>query len=193
MQYLINLDQNIFYWFNSLLFKSPILDSIIQFFAVYLIYSVPLLLLFFWFFRSDDKRKSFLLDLTITSVISWQVIARMIGIWINRPRPDTFLSTKELLFHPPTYAFPSDHALFLAFITTFLFLGGYKKMAWVALFITILISLSRIIVGFHWPTDILVGWILGVILAYLFYLIRKPMEKYFSQPLLSIARYLKLA
>src|SRR3990167_2383686 len=194
MQNLIDIDQSVFSWFNSLVGVSPILDWKLKFFAVYLIYLVPVLLLFFWFYptsprlrgarEKNEKTQLFLLNLLITSVISWQVIARIIGEWINRPRPDTFLGTKELLFHTPTYAFPSDHALFLAFITTFLFLGGYKKMGWIALIATIIISLSRVIIGFHWPLDVLVGWIIGIILAYLFYQLRNLIEKYLSKPLL---------
>jgi len=98
-----------------------------------------------------------------------------------------------LLFHPPTYSFPSDHALFLAFIAAFLFINGYKKIGWMALTITLIISISRIIIGFHWPGDILVGWILGIALAYFFYQIRKPMEEYIVKPLISIARKIGLA
>ena len=193
MQNLINLDEKIFSWFNSMIEKSPIFDSIIKFSSVYLIYFVPVALLFFWFWKKNEKNQLFLLNLTITSVISWQVIARIIGMIINRPRPENFAGTKELLFHPPTYSFPSDHALFLAFIAAFLFINGYKKIGWMALTITLIISISRIIIGFHWPGDILVGWILGIALAYFFYQIRKPMEEYIVKPLISIARKIGLA
>ena len=193
MQSLINLDQNIFNYLNFFVGANPVLDFVIKFFAVYLIYFVPLFFLFFWFWKKKEETQKFLLELCFVSVISWQVIARVIGMLINRPRPSTFLGTKEIFFHPPTYSFPSDHALFLACLTAYLYFSGYKKMGNIALLATILISVSRIIAGLHWPGDVLAGWILGVILAYIFYIFRKYIQKYIANPLYNIAKKLKLA
>lgn len=192
MQNLITLDQNIFFKLNSLIGTSLLLDEIIKIIAVYLVYIIPLLFIFFWFFQKNEKTQKFLLELFITSVVSWQVIARVLGMIINRPRPSTFLGTKEVIFHPPTYSFPSDHALFLAYLTAYLYFSGYKKMGNIALIITILVSISRIFAGFHWPADVLAGWIIGALLAYLFYLIRKPIEKYIINPLWNFAKLIKL-
>jgi undecaprenyl-diphosphatase len=214
MQSLISLDEKVFSWFNSAIGLSPILDWLIKILSVYAVYTVPFIILFFWF-RPVPPRRSpsghlrgaeektqtyelekiriFLINLFVSVIISWQGIATIIGKWINRPRPDTFAGTKEILFHPPTYSFPSDHALFFAFITAYLYLNGYKKMGNIALIITLLVSLSRVSGGFHWPGDIVAGWMLGTILAYLFYLIRKPMEKYIARPIIGVLKRIKLA
>jgi len=192
MQNMIKFDQNIFSWFNSFVGQNEVFDQIIKFFAVYLIYLVPILFIFFWFWKRNQKTQKFLLELFLTSVVSWQVIARIIGMVVNRPRPSTFAGAREIIFHPPTYAFPSDHALFLAFLTTYLYLSGYKKIGNLALAATIIISMSRIIVGFHWPADILAGWILGIILAYAFYLIKDKLEKYIINPLWDLLKKIKL-
>lgn len=193
MQNLINLDQNVFYWLNSLIGHSSIFDSFIKVIAVYSVYLVPLLILFFWFYKKDIETKVFLLTLFITSIISWEGIAKIIGKLIHRARPFDLPGAKEVLFHRPDYSFPSDHALFLMFLTTYLYLSGYKKWGNIALIATIIVSISRVIGGFHWPSDILGGWIIGAILAYLFWLIRKPIEKYISVPLVKLAKILKLA
>jgi len=192
MQNLITIDRNIFLKLNSFIGKNQIIDEIVKITAVYIVYIIPILFIFFWFYKKNEKTQKFLLELFITSVISWQVIARFLGMIINRPRPSTFLGTKEVIFHPPTYSFPSDHALFLAYITAYLYFSGYKKMGNISLVVTILVSISRIFAGFHWPADVLAGWIIGAFLAYLFYLIRKPIEKYIINPLWNLAKLIKL-
>ncbi len=196
MQYLINLDRNIFYTLNSLVHKSTGLDEIIKMLAVYLVYLIPLALVIFWILSAIKKNtedENFLLQIFTFSIISWQVIAAFLGKIINRARPFDYAGAKELVFHLPSYSFPSDHALFLAFITTYLFLGKYNKLGFISLIVTVIVSLARVIGGLHWPLDILGGWVIGALLAYLFYLIRKPFEKYIFLPIISLLRKIKLA
>lgn len=180
---LTQLDQNVFSWLNSLAQRNIIIDDVVKVLAVYAVYTVPVVMLFFLWWRSNEKRQKFLINLFGSSfLISLMIIAPLIGKWINRPRPFDLPGTHELVFHLPSYSFPSDHALFFAFVTTYLFLFGYKKWGWIALTTTILVSISRVIAGLHWPGDILAGWILGIIFALLFYSIRKPLEKYIINP-----------
>ncbi|EKD94268.1 MAG: PAP2 superfamily protein [uncultured bacterium] len=201
MDSLINLDKQVFSWFNSVVGLNQVLDWVIKIISVYTVYMVPFIMLFFWFYpislklreASLEKIRIFLINLFFSVVISWQGIATILGKWINRPRPDTFAGTKEILFHPPSYSFPSDHALFFAFIAAYLYLNGYKKIGNIVLIVTLLVSISRVIGGFHWPGDILAGWILGALLAYLFYLIKKPMEKYIAGPIIGVLKRIKLA
>lgn len=192
---LISLDQHVFDWFNSWIGQSPIFDSIIKFIAIYTVYLVPILMLYFFYFyfRKDEKGRKFMLGIFITSVFSWQIFAGVIGRLINRARPFDVAGAQEVVFHLPSYSFPSDHALFLMFLSVYLYLFGYKKMSLAAIIVTIIVSITRVIGGLHWPGDVLAGWILGALLAYIFYLIRKPVEKYVSAPLLWLAKKIKLA
>lgn len=190
---LIELDENVFSWVNSLAQRNIIVDDVIKTIAVYAVYLVPIIMLFFFFWKPEEKRQKFLINLFGSSfLISLIIIAPLIGKWINRPRPFDLPGTHELVFHLPSYSFPSDHALFFAYVTTYLFLFGYKKWGWIALAATILISLFRVIAGLHWPGDILVGWILGVIFAYLFYLVRKPLGKYIINPIYDFLKKIKI-
>ncbi|MCL5795271.1 MAG: phosphatase PAP2 family protein, partial [Patescibacteria group bacterium] len=69
----------------------------------------------------------------------------------------------------------------------------YYKLGYISLVLTVIICFARVIGGLHWPADILGGWIIGVILAYVFYLISKPFEKYIFLPIIKLLRKLYLA
>lgn len=195
MNSLISLDKHIFSWLNSLIGQSSVLDFIIKMIAIYTVYLVPILMLYFFYFyfRKDEKGRKFMLGILINSVFCWQIVAGIIGRLVNRPRPFDVAGAREVVFHLPSYSFPSDHALFLIFLSVYLYLFGYKRMGIIALIITVIVSIARVIGGLHWPGDVLAGWVLGTLLAYFLYLIRKPVEKYISSPLLWLAKKIKLA
>ncbi len=86
-----------------------------------------------------------------------------------RARPEAFFDFYPL---PTTYSFPSGHAMFSA-----CFFGGLAALVahrlesrwrqaalWVAaLLLTLLIGVSRIYLGVHYPSDVLGGYAVGVV------------------------------
>jgi undecaprenyl-diphosphatase len=66
------------------------------------------------------------------------------------------------------YSFPSEHAsVYGALVITVFFIN--KKLGFVSLFIAFLIVTSRVILGVHYPIDVISGFILGGFIALLFY------------------------
>jgi len=61
-------------------------------------------------------------------------------------------------------SFPSTHTIFVFAISVSLWLSEFKRCAVPLFFLSILIGLSRIGVGVHYPFDILGGVVLGVII-----------------------------
>jgi len=84
----------------------------------------------------------------------------------ERPRPDVF----AWLDHPSGESFPSGHSLAGVFFFPLLAQTArdvYRAPRWlviVALVLGVLIGLSRIYLGVHWPTDVLGGFVLGLAL-----------------------------
>lgn len=98
----------------------------------------------------------------LTLVIT-QVIVQSIKRLVNRPRPYHTGSVITVM-QPPgcQYSFPSGHtacsfalALSIGYVLSFL--------STPLLILAILVGLSRIALGFHYPTDVLIGAIIAVV------------------------------
>lgn len=87
-------------------------------------------------------------------------------LMFSRARPDVVPHLVDV----QTMSFPSGHAMMSAI--TYLTLGAMLARAqptWqlraftfgAGLFLTLLIGVSRVFLGVHWPTDIIAGWTVG--------------------------------
>lgn len=87
---------------------------------------------------------------------------------VARTRPYDMIDTLiPLVNKPADFSFPSGHAG-CAFAAAGVYVRNLPKRAGVPLLIlAVLIALSRLYVGVHYPTDVLVGLIIGAGLSYL--------------------------
>ena len=94
------------------------------------------------------------------------ILSELLKQVFGRPRPELVAHLVDV----HTMSFPSGHAMSSA--VTFLTLGALMtrvQSRWrlkifsfsLAIFLTILVGLSRVYLGVHWPTDVLAGWCAG--------------------------------
>jgi len=84
------------------------------------------------------------------------------------PRPYWYSPRVSALATETTFGIPSGHAQIAA--TVWGLLAAYLRKWWgwlVAVLLTLLIGLSRLYLGVHFPTDVLLGWLIGGIILWL--------------------------
>ncbi len=111
------------------------------------------------------------------SLIGSSVIDGLLKSWIARPRPELV----PHLVQVTNASFPSGHAMISSavYLTLALMLaegmprdgwrGRAGRVAAVAFFslLAVLIGMSRVYLGVHWPSDVLAGWCFGTAWALL--------------------------
>lgn len=111
-----------------------------------------------------------------------------------RPRPETVSSIRPLVDHLPDNSFPSGHGIFAGASMLAAFLYVSRPIAWILLVTGILMVLSRVLAGIHYPGDILVGYMIGLLGAYAVYRLRdkKFMTDYLLVYPVKIAKWVRL-
>jgi membrane-associated phospholipid phosphatase len=98
---------------------------------------------------------------------------------IGRVRPYEAIDALQALVPPPEgTSFPSGHTASSFAVAVVLFRNVKKKISIWPMMLAIFISLSRIYVGVHYPTDVIGGVIGGIICAYLAQFLYESLEKW---------------
>lgn len=92
------------------------------------------------------------------------IISQIIKFVVMRPRPYTELSSLVLLSLGTDPSFPSGHTTISTAMSYVLF-KEYNK--WYLLLIPVIVALSRLYIGVHYPSDVVGGFLLGIIIAYI--------------------------
>jgi len=112
-----------------------------------------------------DHREALVVAFIVASGTALGSIAKRVT---ERPRPPATASLVEL---PPSYSFPSGHTLaallfwtVIAFVVLRVARGeGTKTLAVIGgLVLMVLVGVSRVYLGVHWPSDVLASWLMGV-------------------------------
>jgi undecaprenyl-diphosphatase len=129
--------------------------------TVVLTLAVTVVALFLWI-RDKPQKAMFL----VAAVSLGALLNRALKVGFARPRPDIVAHGA----HVTTESFPSGHSANSAIV--YLMLGMMlarveaSHAAKVFIFavcvaLTLMVGLSRLYLGVHWPTDVLAGWAVG--------------------------------
>jgi undecaprenyl-diphosphatase len=161
----MDIDFYIFQQINQLVGKSAFLDSLGVFFAKYLGY-VLVAFLFLLLFKNFKKYWRMLVLGLGAAIVARFGIVELIRFFCEKSRPFVENNVNLLLTHSATSSFPSGHAAFFFALSTVVYLYN-KKTGFLFLLASFLISVSRVFAGIHWPSDILAGALIGVIVGWL--------------------------
>nr|WP_280518692.1 phosphatase PAP2 family protein [Lederbergia wuyishanensis] len=120
------------------------------------------------------KKKHLEASFLILAFLGMTGLNHLLKGWIHRERPSL-----TPLFHESGFSFPSGHAMGSIVVFGFLFylfmymirIGRKFYYVWltVTILLIVLISVSRMYIGVHFPTDIIAGLSAGY--AYLYFII----------------------
>ncbi|CAM4223398.1 phosphatase PAP2 family protein [Gillisia hiemivivida] len=166
-------DRELFIYLNSLGIEEY--DSF-WIFATNIKHWIPLYILFFiLFFIAFHKKKAlfnsaFLLASFLTT-LAFTNFVKGIAVRLRPNNDPELLDIIRILQTPTNYSFFSGHASSSFVVTTFVVLSLREKYKWIYVVYIwpIIFVLSRVYVGVHYPLDLLVGGIVGLIFGYIFY------------------------
>ncbi|MBU1099490.1 MAG: phosphatase PAP2 family protein [Bacteroidetes bacterium] len=175
------IDKTLFYFFNNTISNS-LFDRLFPFITEvkhwYIAYIILILILFFKGGRLG-KIAAIMTILLIT--VSDQLSSSLLKNLFARVRPCNELpDVNVLVFCSGSYSMPSSHAV-NNFTVAAYFSNLYPKFKWILYSVAALIAISRPYVGVHYPSDIFVGGLIGIILGLLFAFLTKFIDSLISK------------
>lgn len=176
MEVLLQLDYSLFHlinykWSNRIFdILLPIMRNKYIWYPLYVFIS-SYLMMRFGALRGAIWIMSMVTCVIMVDIASSQVVKQT----IQRTRPCNEVVKESKIVERATcrysYSFPSSHAAnHFAMATFLILLGRLKKMAKISLYLwASVISYAQVYVGLHYPTDILGGALLGIVIARLYY------------------------
>ena len=156
------------YYVLMLLNSFSFLDPFMLFVSLQFDYFLFLILAALYYYRG---RQETILFLTLL-VSSWALALALKPVFeVPRPEAVRFVTCTT------GYSMPSGHSLMSFALATFLHprAGKYKLLVWA---FAITVSLSRIFIGVHYPSDVIVGALIGCIVGFFWLYIEKMLIKF---------------
>ena len=139
------------------------LEPVAIFMAEYMVYVLILGMLVYWFTRTTNNRM--MMIQSVFTVVLAEVFGKVAGKFYSHYQPFAELpNVNKLVEHAVDNAFPSDHSIIFFSICFSIWLVR-KKEGWLWLAIACAVGISRVMVGVHYPGDVLTGALLGLISA----------------------------
>ena len=152
--------------------RNPIMNSIVAFYTtlgddgiIWIILGVVLLIP-----KKTRKCGIMVLAALLVMLVANNLILKNI---VARPRPyatypELVEDIANLIHVPKSYSFPSGHTV-SAMAAAFTIFSQHKKLGIAAIVAGVLMGLSRLYVGVHFPTDVFGGIIVGALIALFVY------------------------
>ncbi|MGN4125874.1 undecaprenyl-diphosphatase [Lysinibacillus sphaericus] len=161
------INNNLFRMINSLGKEFPYINLPMIIIAEYTVFFLAIFVILLWF--TKNKENKIMLVCAGIAFILAEIIGKFAGLLHFNHQPFAVLAnTNQLIEKAIDNSFPSDHTiLFFSFCMTFWL---FKKGRWIVwILLAILVGVSRIWVGVHYPLDVFVGAVIGITCASIIY------------------------
>ncbi|MEK5202260.1 undecaprenyl-diphosphatase [Bacillus mycoides] len=151
------MNYTVFQWINNFAESSKLLDTLMIAITNSAAYVAILFMLILWFNNGKKEnaiRKQYTVLYTTLSVSIALLVNVLIHAVYYHPRPFITHHVNQLVPHAADSSFVSDHSV-LVFSIAFVFILRGEKLKYIALIWAILVGVSRMYVGVHYPLDIL--------------------------------------
>ncbi len=182
LEELYRLDRDLLIYLNSL--HHPVLDIIMTAVSGKWFWTPMYGVIVAWLIVNFKKRSLLLLPCIALSVaLADRISSGFFKPYFERFRPCHDGRICELLHIPDGcggyYGFISSHAansFVVAMLLHLLLLPGFKKYRAFLWFWAILVSYSRVYLAAHYPADIIMGGLLGILVGWLVYMLYRFLE-----------------
>ncbi len=184
---LIELDKKVLLFLNS--FHTPWLDPIVLF-STQTFAWLPLYLFLLYLIIKEYKKESWivLLGIILTIVLANEITSSLMKPYFERLRPSLEPSLQGLVhlvdgYKGGKFGFASSHAANTFGVATFFFLIFKTTKKWIGwLFLwAVSMTYTRIYLGVHYPGDILVGGMIGVLAGITGFKFQKWLNEYVAK------------
>jgi len=179
MDFLYSIDLAVFYFFNHTI-STGFLDKFFSIITdVNKWYIAYIILIGIAFLKGGRRGKIAVIGLILLIIVTDQTGYRVLKELFERVRPcNVLIDVITPVGCAGGFSFPSNHALnnFAAAVFLLRLFPNYK---WIFLVVAILVSISRIYLGVHYPSDVIGGAIIGAAFGYLFSIAALKLEQYF--------------
>ncbi len=159
------LDEQIFRILNSLSEVSWFASLLKVFINEYFVpVFLGLLLVYFWL--AQEKRYKQVLVLAAVSVGLVNLVIKIINIFFDNPRPFEIMPANLAYYQPTDPSFPSNGAA-VSFAIASAIWFSHKRLGTLAFLVAGVFSLGRVVAGVHFPSDIVAGGVLGILVSLL--------------------------
>lgn len=165
----MSLNMEVFHAINGLAYKNAALDSFMVFCSKYLpyIFALTIIIVFvLGIVKGNIEYRKMAVSTVVFTIINL-IISFIIGMFYYSPRPFVHNKVNLLYYHAADTSFPSDHAT--ASMSIALGFGMFDKiLGWIFVILSVLIGISRVYVGQHYPTDVIGAYIIVIITGFIY-------------------------
>jgi len=155
------VDYALFRLINGLAGRHPLADELMRLLATDYMVPTAAMSLLVWLWFSGERARQHHVLLALVAFVAANVVVKAMNLVYFRPRPFTDYEVTLLFYHPSDSSFPANSAAALWSLAWAIWRLDPRPGRWLVV-LALLMGLSRVYVGVHYPLDIVGGALIGI-------------------------------